>query len=70
MDADFEGEPFINYICSGSIDSRISLSDTKLEVYKERVDLNFIDSDDYESTVKDLTKIETVPGDLNWMQFT
>jgi len=69
VDSNFEGRPFINYICSGTIDSSINLSETKLEVYKERVDMNFIDSDDYETTVKDLTKVD-LPGDLNWMQFT
>lgn len=41
-----------------------------MEVYKERIDMNFIDAPNYEETVKDLTKISPLPGDLNWMRFT
>ena len=69
FDQDFEGKPFVNYICSGKIDSSIELQDALTENYKDRVDLNFIDSPvSYADMVKDMEKIE-LPGDLNWFTF-
>jgi hypothetical protein len=70
IDQDLLGEPFINYICSGKIDSSIELKEAKTENYKERIDLNFIENPaSYQAMVKDLTKVEQLPGTMNWFTF-